>query len=221
MDENMIQYIYGNTNAKVSHNRIRWNIKASTEVPTSETVGHLGDVIVVTSADIKKLKYVATNNGSEELQDNSINVYEDFTAERILVNESNGFDMYLFTTQQNIVLNGEVIIANVYFYDGLSNSWVQLQSAYREVLNLNTFTGQDLIRNLDEVWNGLDYVDAIDENNLLPTIIKPSNTADTLVFDEFSCKNIDVDEEWNGFTYIDTAVLRTSNMSEGDDVIIN
>lgn len=204
MSENVIQYIYGDTNAKVSHNRIKWNIKASTEVPTSETEGHLGDVIVVTSANIKKLKFVATNNGNEELQDNSINVYEDFNVDKILVNNNNGFDMYLFGSSQNIMLNGEVVIANVFFYDALTNSWVQFQSAYRDAINLNTFTGQDLVRVLDTLWP-ISYTESVNENEMLPTIIKPL-VSDTVDIDDFSGKELSVDNLWDMFTFSESAV---------------
>lgn len=188
MTEDMIQYIFGNTNAKVSHNRIKWNIKASTEVPTSETEGHLGDVIVVTSANIKKLKFVATNNGNEELQDNSINVYEDFSVDKILVNKSNGFDMYIFGTSQNIMLNGETIIANVFFYDALTENWVQLQSAYRDAINLNSFTGQNI--NVDELWN-ISFTDSIEVE--LPTIIRQQYN-DAFNIETFSGCQLDVDD---------------------------
>lgn len=219
MDENMIQYIYGNTNAKVSHNRIRWNIKASTEVPTSETEGHLGDIIVVTSADIKKLKYVATKDITDgQLQDNSINIYEDFTKPRILVNKSNGFNMYLQGTMQNILLNGESVIANVYFYDALTGDWVSFSSAYKEALNLNTFTGQNI--NVDELWNIPEFVDTINEDSLLPTIVKPQ-TVDNLTILDFTGQSLDVDTLWNNVSFTDAASLRTSSFNENEDIEIN
>lgn len=149
--------IYGDTNAKISHNRIKWNIMASTEVPTSETPGQIGDVIIVTSADVKKIKYVATIDYADELQDNSINVYEDFSQNHILVNESNGFKMYIQGTQQNIMVEGETMIANVFFYDGLTNSWKQYNSAYKEAINLYSFTGQNI--NFNESWGGPGYTE--------------------------------------------------------------
>ncbi len=189
--------IYGDTNAKISHNRIKWNIMASTEVPDENTPGKIGDVIIVTSADVKKIKYVATKDISDSnLQDNSINVYEDFTQNHMLVNESNGFKMYIQGTQQNIMLNGSVMIANVFFYDGLTNSWKQYNSAYKEALNVNSFTGSNI--NVDELW-ALSYTDSINENRLLPPMHK-EQIADTLIALTFAGANLDVDilyPSWN------------------------
>lgn len=189
--------IYGDTNAKISHNRIKWNIMASTEVPDENTPGKIGDVIIVTSADVKKIKYVATKDISDSnLQDNSINVYEDFTQDHMLVNESNGFKMYIQGTQQNIMLNGSVMIANVFFYDGLTNSWKQYNSAYKEALNVNSFTGSNI--NVDDLWT-LSYTDSINENRLLPPMHK-EQIADTLIALTFAGANLDVDTlypSWN------------------------
>lgn len=189
--------IYGDTNAKISHNRIKWNIMASTEVPDENTPGKIGDVIIITSADVKKIKYVATKDISDSnLQDNSINIYEDFTQNHILVNESNGFKMYIQGTQQNIMLNGSVMIANVFFYDGLTNSWKQYNSAYKEALNVNSFTGSNI--NVDELWT-LSYTDSINENRLLPPMHK-EQIADALTSLTFAGANLDVDTlypSWN------------------------
>ena len=189
--------IYGDTNAKISHNRIKWNIMASTEVPDENTPGKIGDVIIVTSADVKKIKYVATKDISDSnLQDNSINVYEDFTQDHMLVNESNGFKMYIQGTQQNIMLNGSVMIANVFFYDGLTNSWKQYNSAYKEALNVNSFTGSNI--NVDELWT-LSYTDSINESRLLPPMHK-EQIADTLIALTFAGASLDVDTlytSWN------------------------
>lgn len=189
--------IYGDTNAKISHNRIKWNIMASTEVPDENTPGQIGDVIIVTNADVKKIKYVATKDISDSnLQDNSINVYEDFTQDHILVNESNGFKMYLQGTQQNIMLNGSVMIANVFFYDGLTNSWKQYNSAYKEALNVNSFTGSNI--NVDNLWT-LSYTDSINENRLLPPIHR-EQIADSFTAEAFTGANLEVNAlypSWN------------------------
>lgn len=189
--------IYGDTNAKISHNRIKWNIMASTEVPDENTPGKIGDVIIITNADVKKIKYVATKDISDSnLQDNSINVYEGFTQNHILVNESNGFKMYIQGTQQNVMLNGNVMIANVFFYDGLTNSWKQYNSAYKEALNVNSFTGSNI--NVDDLWT-LSYTDSINENRLLPPMHK-EQIADTLIALTFAGANLDVDTlypSWN------------------------
>lgn len=183
--------IYGDTNAKVSHNRIKWNIMASTEVPDSSVEGHIGDVIVITSADISKVKNVATISGGEELQDNSINVYEDFSVTPLWVNESNGFDMYLFGTSQNIILDGNTIIANVYFYDGLTNDWVQMTSAYRDALNVSSFTGANI--NVDELWSMPTITDELNEDNLLPTIVRQS-FSDAFNVESFSGCQLDLED---------------------------
>lgn len=203
--------IYGDTNAKISHNRIKWNIKASTEVPDENTPGQIGDVIIVTSVDVKKIKDVATIAGSEELQDNAINAYLDFSQQRILVNESKGFDMFLFAALQNVVLNGETIIANVYFYDGLTNEWVECQSAYREALNLSSFSAKNLIPQIDELWHGLTYEDDINDDPgdtpIQPTIVKPEAN-DSMIIANFSGAGIDVDTEWAGLSLQDGATIK-------------
>lgn len=199
--------IYGDTNAKISHNRIKWNIMASTEVPTSETPGKIGDVIIVTSADVKKIKYVATKDmATEQLQDNSVNIYEDFTKQRVLVNESNGFKMYIQGTQQNIMLNGSVMIANVFFYDGLTGEWVSYASAYKDALNVNSFTGQNLAEALDEIWGGPECTDSLDEERLLPTIEKQV-ISDPFTFANFGGSNLDLDACWGGPTLTDEALI--------------
>jgi hypothetical protein len=190
--------IYGDTNAKISHNRIKWNIMASTEVPTSETPGKIGDVIIVTTADVKKIKYVATKDmATEQLQDNSVNIYEDFTKQRVLVNESNGFKMYIQGTQQNIMLNGSIMIANVFFYDGLTGEWISYASAYKEALNVNSFTGQNLAAILDEIWSGPECTDEINEGSLLPTMVR-QYPAETMIVADFTGSNLNVDACWGG-----------------------
>lgn len=190
--------IYGDTNAKISHNRIKWNIKATTEVPTSETPGQIGDILIVTSSAelVKKIKYVATKAITDsELQDNSINVYEDFTQTKILVNRNNGFNMYIWAAQQNIMVGGEVMIANVFFYDGLTNSWKQYNSAYKEALNVNSFTGANI--NVDELWS-LSYTDSINEGRLLPPMHK-EQIADSFTAETFAGASLDVDTLYLGW----------------------
>ncbi len=210
--------IFASNNLSVGGSGIKWNIKASTDVPVNQIPGKPGDIIVVTDRNIKKLKYVATKNASDvELQNNSINVYEDFNQPRMLVNENNGFKMYMYGISQNIVLNEEVIVANVYFYDGLTEQWIPLTSAYREALNVNSFTGQNI--NIDELWS-IDYTDNINEEGILPTIVKPQAT-DVLTVLSFTGQDIDIDTYWDMVTITDTATLRTSSLEENDDIIIN
>lgn len=199
--------IYGDTNAKISHNRIKWNIMASTEVPDENTPGKIGDVIIITNADVKKIKYVATKDVSDsELQDNSINVYEDFTQNHILVNESNGFKMYIQGTQQNIMLNGEVMIANVFIYDGLTNSWRQFLSAYKDAINLNSFTGQNLIAILDEIWGGPEYTEEVNEGSMLPTMVTPE-VSESFTMASFSGSTLDFETLYSGVTFTDEALI--------------
>jgi hypothetical protein len=190
--------IYGDTNAKISHNRIKWNIKATTEVPTSETPGQIGDILIVTSSAelVKKIKYVATKAITDtDLQNNSINVYEDFTRDRVLVNRNNGFNMYIWATQQNIMVNGEVMIANVFFYDGLTNSWKQYNSAYKEALNVNSFTGANI--SVDELWS-LSYTDSLNEGRLLPPMHR-EQIADSFTAETFVGTGLDVDTLYPGW----------------------
>ena len=209
--------IYGDTNEKISHNRIKWNIKGTTEVPTSETPGKIGDVLVITSnADlIKKLKYVATKGYTEELQDNSINVYEDFTQTKALVNSNKGFKLYLFANQQNVMVDGSVLIANVFFYDGLTNSWKQYNSAYKEALNVNSFTGANI--NVDTLWSVPTLTDSISEEGILPTIDRVQET-DNLSVAAFTGSNIDVDTLWSAIaTFTDSASIQ--NLTQDTEII--
>ena len=157
------------------------------------------------------LDIIATIAGSEELQDNAINAYLDFSQQRILVNESKGFDMFLFAALQNVVLNGETIIANVYFYDGLTGEWVEFQSAYREALNLSSFSAKNLIPQIDELWHGLTYEDDINDDPgdtpMQPTIVKPEAN-DSMIIADFSGAGINVDTEWSGLSLQDGATIK-------------
>lgn len=207
--------IYGDTNAKISHNRIKWNIMARTEVPDENTPGQIGDVIVITSQDIKKLKFVATNDGSQQLQDNSINVYEDYTVDKILVNQSNGFNMYIFGSSQNIMLNGETIAANVYFYDGSTNSWVQFTSAYRDAINLNSFTGQNI--NIDEIWM-LSFTDSLDNITIPPIVAE--QYSDTVDMTSFSGCQLDLDDFVSQLMPTVTESATINNLTQNSETVI-
>ena len=200
--------IYGDTNAKVSHNRIKWNIEATTEVPTSATPGQIGDILIVTSSAelVKKIKYVATKALTDaDLQNNSINVYEDFTKDRVLVNRNNGFNMYIWASQQNIMVDNAIMIANVFFYDGITNSWKQYNIAYKDAINLKSFTGQNLATILNEIWGGTTYTDILaNEGHLIPPL-HDVEANDAFIYANFTGCDLNVDNLWAGFSFADEA----------------
>ena len=193
---------YGKTNA-VEKKGLKWNIMASEEIPTSSTPGKVGDVIIITSQNVKKIKKVATKKITDsDLQDNTINVFEDFTKDRILVNSSDGFNIYLQSTMQNIILDGESLIASVYFYDGLTNSWIPYSSAYIDNLSVSSFTGQDI--DVDTYWSLPELIEDLDEEKILPTIDRV-NVNDTMNSASFTGTTLDVDDYWFTLTLTEDA----------------
>lgn len=210
---------YGRTNiVEKKTSGLQWNIMTSKQAPTSSTPGQVGDVIIITEADVEKIKTIVTKDVTDPtLQDNAINVFEDFSKNKILVNSIDGFNVYLQAYTQNIKLNGESIIAIVYFYDGLTRDWIQYPSAYRDNLSVRTFTGQDLDSIFDELWPGIAYTDQINENSIITPIIR-QQLNDSLDVANFTGTNLDIDSFWGGPTITGNAILRTSNFLGNDEL---
>lgn len=184
----MRMYSFSNMTGAASN--LKWNIIATTTKPTNETPGQIGDIIIITDQDVSKLKTVVTKDMSDtNLANNAINVYEDFTRQAILVNVLNGFKMYLFANGQNIILDNEEFRTEVYFYDGRTNSWIQCPSSYRDILDLNSFTGKNL--DVDAYWNFPELTESVE--TILPPVISNQFTDTFDIISVSGSTAIDVD----------------------------
>lgn len=171
---------------------LKWNIKASAIAPTNETPGIMGDIIVVTDDEdlVKKIKYIANRNpNSTDLIDNSITVYYDSVAERIVVNEISHFQCILQGKTQNVIVDGISYGLDVYFYDGYTHTWVGTTTAYRDNISINSFSGKDL--DIDLTLSSIfeRITESVVNDKRTPVVVTSS---DTFAIDDFGGCDIDV-----------------------------
>lgn len=211
--------LYTSSNMGTIRSGIKWSIStmSPTEYPnydsiiTSRTDGKMGDIIVITDENIKRLRYVANVFENTEEQNDSVNIYINDSAPNRRINYFNGwyFDAKFYS--QIIVINNKTMFCPVYFWNDFNNRFESIQIGYifKDNLSLNSFTGMDL--DVDECMSTLDIEQELNNYEIIiPIIVRDLN--DVLSLDSFTGMDIDVDDVMDSLSYDEELTVKVNNI---------
>lgn len=209
--------IYTSSNMGTISSGIKWFFRqiSPTEHPDYDTIipameGKMGDVIVVTDANIKRLRYVANVFDGYEQQNDSVNIYINESTNEKRIHFFNGWYFDAKFNSQSILINGENLFCPVYFWNEFTHRFeaVQIGYVFKEILSIYSFTGQDI--DVDENWGSISYNEAFNSENIVP--VRVDGLVDNLNIASFTSMNLDVNSYWNGITYTEEPIIKVNNV---------
>lgn len=211
--------LYTSSNMGTISSGIKWYVDtmSPTEHPdydsiiTSRTDGKMGDIIVITDENIKRLRYVANVFDNTIEQNDSVNIYINDSAPNRRINFFNGwyFDAKFYS--QIIVINNQTMFCPVYFWNEFNHRFESIQIGYifKDNLNLPSFTGMDI--DVDEYMATLDIQQEL-TNYTIIVPIRVNNLSNNLSLTSFTGMDIDVDNIMSSLSYGEELTVKINNI---------
>ena len=146
-----------------------WNFSVSNIPPDYD--GSMGDVVLITDANIENLKNVINIDlNIEKPIDNCLNLIIDENKDNICIANLNGWKYYIKTSGNVAMINGSPLSCRVYIWDINEKAWVVSNplNIYFETLEFNKFFG---INELSfGYFDRFNLSENINTNVVIPTI---------------------------------------------------
>lgn len=147
-----------------------WNFSVSNTPPDYE--GSMGDVVLITDANIDNLKTVINIDLDKEKPiDNCLNLIIDENESNICIANLNGWKYYIKTSGNVAMVNGSPLSCRIYIWDINEKAWVVSNplNIYFETLEFNKFFGINEL-SFGGYFDRFNLSENVNTNVVIPTV---------------------------------------------------
>ena len=178
-----------------------WNFSVSNVPPDYD--GSMGDVVLITDANIENLKNVINIDLNREKPiDNCLNLIIDENKNNICIANLNGWKYYIKTSGNVAMINGSPLSCRVYIWDINEKAWVVSNplNIYFETLEFNKFFGVNEL-SFDGYFDRFNLSERVDTNVVIPTVYEVKENI--VLLDFFGSSLTDSVNYFNRFNLIE------------------
>lgn len=164
-----------------------WNFSVSNTPPDYE--GSMGDVVLITDANIDNLKTVINVDLNKEKPiDNCLNLIIDENESNICIANLNGWKYYIKTSGNVAMVNGSPLSCRIYIWDINEKAWVVSNplNIYFETLEFNKFFGINEL-SFGGYFDRFNLSENVSTNVVIPTVYEAK---ENLVLGNFFGSNL-------------------------------